>query len=60
MDEIDYLLSIIKEQHRWRLEDECSGSEIAESYDILKNRMTESLIKNGCRDFTLLTKIQNS
>jgi len=56
---VEYLLAIIKEQHQWRLEDDCSSLEIQGSFDILKERMCTTLVNSGCTDYTLLGKIQN-
>jgi len=38
MKEIDIIMKHLKEQHSWRLEEsECGDSEVAESFDKLKN-----------------------
>ncbi len=62
MDIVTLLLSKIKEQHKWRLqdgEDGCSGPEIEDSFIMLKGGIIEELLYSGCQDYTLLAKIQN-
>jgi len=57
---IKVLMEEIKSQHQMRLEeDECGGSEIDESFDILKAGMIDTLLEQGSKDFKLLDDIQN-
>lgn len=60
MDIVLFLMAEIKEQHKLRLEDDCSMGEVEESFTILKGRICEKLINDGCKDFSLLAKIQSS
>ena len=55
---IKVLMDEIKIQHKMRLEDgECGGCEIEESFDILKARLTNTLLEKGVKEFQLLDQI---
>ena len=47
----------IKDQHRWRLEEECGSIEINESFDMLKVRLTNTMLETGVKEFQLLDQI---
>lgn len=55
---IRVLLSEIYMQLKMRLEDmECGGDDIDESFNILKARLSSTLIKKGMKDSQLLDQI---
>ena len=56
MEEVILYLLQVKNQHRMRLEDACTSSEIEESFGMVKARLTEELLYKGYKDFNLLAK----